>query len=283
MEQTSLLDGAIMPPIHETRIIREYVMQCFKCLHKWPMGTHLRKDGEQRTTCPECGARGANFTRLNPTTIQVRDDLLMLTGDQYPERYCPSTSLEEIQAASIDRFIVDRVGNAKLFISRGWEPLYHGHYAYLSEGGVMWMTSDKDERDSMLWAVVDKCPDHARVFVAGLGLGIVLLYLAKSGKSVEVIVAEKSENIIELIEPKIRPWLQGRFPHFKWTVIHGDALELVASTGSFDWIFFDIWMGSILRGNAITVEETRRASIPHLAPVGVFTAWPDILEEHGIR
>ncbi len=283
MEQTLLLGGAIMPPCSKTRIIREYVMQCYKCLHKWPMGTHLRKDGEQRTTCPECGARMANFTRLNPTTIQVRDDLLMLTDDQYPERYCPSTGYEEIMAANFDRFIVDRVGKAKLFVSRGWESFYYGHYVYLSEGGIMWMTSDKDERDSILWAVVEKCPDNARVFTAGLGLGVMLLYLAKSGKSVEVVVAERSGDIIELIEPKIRPWLQRRFPSFKWTVIQGDALDLVASCGKFDWIFFDIWMASTLREGEITVEETRNASMPYLAPGGVFTAWPDILEEHGIR
>lgn len=133
----------------------------------------------------------------------------------------------------------------------------------------------------MLLAVIYECPG-GRVFIAGLGVGLILLYLAASRKTTEVVVAEISENIIGLIEPIIRPWLAREYPDFKWSIVQGDAFEEVKKHGKFDWIYFDIWKDSHLLKEDPTVEKAYEASKDYLTERSVFSNWIDAVRAYGI-
>lgn len=86
---------------------------------------------------------------------------------------------------------------------------------------------------------VEQCPINARAYIGGLGLGLILLYLAFSGKAVEVIVCEKNENLIRLLANKVIQWFAVNYPGFRITIIKGMAWEEIGKHGKFDWIFYD--------------------------------------------
>lgn len=258
---------------------RHWIIQCRKCLEKWEPRTHLTKGGDERLTCPYCGKRDVDTAaRLNPTDIIMRKDLAMLTSDRYPKEFCPSTTTEEMIAG---QHPIATYGKAKIFVSRGFHPATDGHYIYLYEGSTLWMTTWKGERLCMLLATMYECPG-GRVFVAGLGVGLILLYLAASRKTSEVVVAEMSDDVIGLIEPIIRPWLAREYPKFKWSIVRGDAFEEVKRHGKFDWIYFDIWKDSHLLKEDPTVEEAYEASKDYLTEKGIFSNWIEAIERYGI-
>ncbi|MBA7550627.1 hypothetical protein ES705_43146 [subsurface metagenome] len=86
---------------------------------------------------------------------------------------------------------------------------------------------------------VEQCPTNARVYIGGLGLGLVLLYLAHSEKAVEVIVCEKNKHLIKLIANQVIQWFAVNYPDFRITIIKGMAWEEIGKHGKFDWIFYD--------------------------------------------
>jgi hypothetical protein len=241
-----------------------------------PKGLNLRKDGKEKATCPYCGSRQVSWTMLFPTRIVLREDLLMLTDGKYPREYLPLTSTEEI-----DKFpyIVNARG-LKIFISRGWGDPEFGHYVYLMLDGKMWMTTQRDEHGSMMESLKD-CPTNARVFIAGLGLGLVLLYLAKSGKSYDVVVVEKDGRVIDAVESRIRNWLKKFYPDFRWKVFQGDAYDAISNCGTFDWMFWDIWPQMFCNDLSWTAECERIRTIcnPVLNPHGKVTCWKEITND----
>lgn len=268
-----------LEPIDPIKRESSSINQCFKCMGRWPRNSYLTKKGYERRSCPHCGGRNVILgTRTNVTSIITRKDLAMLTSDRYPDEFCPSTTLEELEA---NRFPIATYGKAKMFVSRGFHPADQGHYIYLFEGSTLWMTTWKGERLAMLLSVMYECPG-GRVFVAGLGVGLILLYLAVSRKTTEVVVAETSENIIGLVEPIIRPWLAREYPDFKWSIIQGDAFEEVKKNGKFDWIYFDIWKDMYLRKEDPTVEKAYEASKDHLTERGIFSNWIDAVRSYNI-
>jgi len=125
--------------------VRQNVMQCQKCLKIWPMKTFLRKDGQEKATCPFCGSRQASWTILFPTKIVPREDLLMLTYGEYPRGLFPLTSCEEL----VKFPILAKEKDFKVFISRGWASPEYGHYVYLNFDKKAWMTTDEAEMKSM--------------------------------------------------------------------------------------------------------------------------------------
>ncbi len=86
---------------------------------------------------------------------------------------------------------------------------------------------------------VKECPDNARCFIAGLGLGLILLYLAKTGKSKEVVVCEIDKRVIDLLAAPIKQWLMERNPNFNLQILHADAFDKIPELGAFDWVYFD--------------------------------------------
>src|SRR5207302_8131207 len=165
------------------------------------------------------------------TTIQPREDLLMLTNDKYPTEFCPRTNAEETRGAIVAKIYGGPLGKAYIGIGRGWENPKEGHKAFLISQKHFWVDSNLNERMSMMGAVA-WCPrDAKRIFVGGLGLGLILLYLAKFLKkrniNAKVTVVELDPLVIKLVEPLIRPWLAIHYPEFQYEVFRGNAIELV--------------------------------------------------------
>lgn len=141
------------------------------------------------------------------------------------------------------------------------------------------MTTDKEEHQSMIVAM-QSCPQNAKVFIGGLGLGLILLYLAKSNNTKEVLVAEISQKVIDAIEPRLRLWFNEYYPSFKWQVIRGDALEEVKKHGKFDWIFFDIWSNPHQTyKDQPKEEEIKKIARPYLTKHGKLTLWTEIIQK----
>ena len=254
----------------------EFVHQCLKCWHIWKKGEHVRSDGKDRTRCPKCNSNQTMLTHLNPTKIVVKEDLLMFTDGQYPEKYCPKTSAEELFG---NQGLVINKNGVKIFISRGMGNKFDGHYVYLYVDGSPWMTTEKQEHESMELAL-KQCPENARVFIGGLGLGLILLKLAQSKKAREVLVVEREQRVISVVEPIIRRWFIVHYPDFNWKVICGDALEEVGKHGKWDWIFFDIWSNAYsVQKDEPTPEDVQTKAKPFLTERGRLTIWTMVVKE----
>lgn len=193
--------------------------------------------------------------------LQEKEELLMLTHGSYkPENYPGNVCVRKGLIIHID---VDA------------HRMKDGHCAYLVLDGRIWMTTHRGEHLDMQNAI-DRCPKDARVFVAGLGLGLILLYLARSGKAREVVVIEIDRRVIEAVEQRIRPWLSKHYPEFKWRLIEGDAEKQAQKHGVFDWFFWDIWATPEFSEGAS--ERHRDLSRPFLSDRGVVTTWHDLVK-----
>lgn len=100
---------------------------------------------------------------------------------------------------------------------------------------VMYTTAE--EHASMMLSV-EECPDNARVFIGGLGLGLVLAYLVYSGKAREIIVCEIDDRVIHLLGQRITDYLKVPIQ-----IVSGDASEEIQGLGKFDWIYIDLTRG----------------------------------------
>ncbi len=112
--------------------------------------------------------------------------------------------------------------------------------------GKFVMNTSIGEHVSMMMSVKE-CPNNARVFVGGLGLGILLLYLAYSEKAREVLVCEKDERVISLLGECITNYLV-----MPIQIVHGDAFEQIKTNGKFDWIYIDLTEGAPLEFEALS-------------------------------
>jgi len=104
--------------------------------------------------------------------------------------------------------------------------------------------STRKYEHNMAVKCVNDCPENARVFIGGLGLGLVPLYLAESNKTKEVLIVERDNRVLDIIAPKIEKYLAGHYPQFNYKIIEGDAYDEILTNGLFDWIFIDISDGT---------------------------------------
>lgn len=90
------------------------------------------------------------------------------------------------------------------------------------------------------------------VFIAGLGIGMVLVPLVMKDEVVSITVVEKNPDVIKLVAPHFTPtapwWVQNGHAHklHKLSVYEGDcftwdAAQAMGSKPTFDVIYFDIW------------------------------------------
>lgn len=191
--------------------------------------------------------------------IKEKEELLMLTHGQYTPRDYPET----VYAA--DGLI--------LRIDKDPDHVEDGHCAYLLMDGKIWMSTHRGEHFDM-WNAVQHCPGNARVFIGGLGLGLILLYLARSRKVREALVVEIDPRVIKTIEPRIRFWFSKTYPEFKWCVIKGDAEKEAEKHGIFDWFFWDIWATPEFSEDASRHHQA--LSKPFLSDRGIVTTWHDL-------
>ena len=95
-----------------------------------------------------------------------------------------------------------------------------------------------------------ECPNNSRVFIGGLGLGLILLYLKELKKVNEIIVCEIDGRVIHLLSKQITDYLD-----LPIQIIQGDALKEIKNYGKFDWVcsdFADNTSFGILAKEALT-------------------------------
>ena len=94
--------------------------------------------------------------------------------------------------------------------------------------------------------------------VGGLGLGIFILKLQEKPEVNSILVVEKDQDIIDLVQPNL-PLTT------KVTILKGDIFEkdVVDRTQRFDFIYFDIW-ANICGDNAPEVGRLKRRYRPLL-------------------
>ena len=109
-----------------------------------------------------------------------------------------------------------------------------GRYVRLVVGGEIMMSDTQMEQRTNRYFVRNA---HGDVLIAGLGIGMILVPLAKSGKVKSIVVVEKSEDVIALVEPRMPDEVRAITK-----VVHADVMTWTPPRGAlFDWIYFDIW------------------------------------------
>jgi hypothetical protein len=132
--------------------------------------------------------------------------------------------------AKVEHFEVSKMDSA-LSGFRRMEYVPEGKYARLYVGGKLQMSDTRLEHSSN-FNVVWKA--HGRVLIAGLGLGMILHPILAKPEVTEVVVVEKSADVVSLIEPTVK--------HPKLKVVVGDIFTWRPEKGEkFNCIYFDIW------------------------------------------
>lgn len=116
-------------------------------------------------------------------------------------------------------------------------PIDEGVYVQLFVNGSMVMSDTQMERRSN-YEVVHR--SKGDVLIAGLGLGMVLVPILSKDEVMSVMVIEKSQDAIDLVEPHLRKALGAKAN--KLTVICADIFDWKPPRGAkWDMIYFDIW------------------------------------------
>lgn len=168
------------------------------------------------------------------TRLLQRPELVMLSRGQYL-KYAPRTNHEETHGV-----LVGRRGYARIIFGRtiGTRPK-HGHTAHLRIDDKLWMSTD-DKEKFMMMNYARQCPVRADAFVGGLGLGLIILYLAHRCRS--ITVAEIDQDVIELVWPRLKEYCAERWPHLILRLYHGDArIGLTQKPDHYDYVFCDWW------------------------------------------
>jgi len=232
------------------------------------------KEREQFRKDIETGNRRypSSFAYLPACTKVVRyEEILMLTGGLYPNKYVPLRNCDEMFG-----ILVSKRGNARLYIGREFEPADQGHKAVLilQRNGYpsYWMDTGIQERMNSL-AAVKSCPQDAKVLVSGLGLGVVALKLARSGRPVSIHVCELERDVIRLIWPRVLSWCKTKGYTPKLSIECTDVAEhLKQAKRRYNYIYLDIWpqVDPVYYKNATDMKTLARKN---LLPKGRVTVW----------
>lgn len=142
-----------------------------------------------------------------------------------------------------------------------WENRSPLPYTSLRINGREWMVDDPLHWIGMQMLARES---RGRVFVGGLGLGLVVHALAANPKVTEIIVAEREPSIIELIGKYLPP---------KVLVLRGDVYEKARGIlVPFDTVILDIWVGHGTQVCHQEMEEARHFFRLH-SPKAKFMVW----------
>lgn len=112
--------------------------------------------------------------------------------------------------------------------------LHDGKFVRLSVNGVLMMTDTQMEKNSNR-TFCRMANGH--VFIAGLGIGLILkniLHKLNSGEITKITVIEKYADVIYLVQPY--------FSHPNIEIINADIFDYQPPKGvKYDTIYFDIW------------------------------------------
>ena len=112
------------------------------------------------------------------------------------------------------------------------------HFPAVLEDGNEWMTLTPVDMDTCTEAIEAA---HGRVLTYGLGLGYYAYTVSEKENVSEVVVVERSEDVIKLFESELLPQMPNRH---KIKIIHSDAFEYaekIMPNENFDLVFADIW------------------------------------------
>lgn len=141
-----------------------------------------------------------------------------------------------------------------------------GRYARLSIGSVLWMSDTQLERRSSEEFL---CEARGDVLISGLGLGMVVVPLLSDSKVHSITVIERSEDVVQLIEPRLKAMPGGE----KLTVIVADVFEWQPPKGqTWDVIYHDVWL-DICTGNLKEIAVLKRKFARRKRPGGWHGAW----------
>lgn len=122
-----------------------------------------------------------------------------------------------------------------------------GKYVRLHVDGELMMSDTRMERISNSHFVMYA---HGRVFIAGLGVGLILHNLrskVESGQITEIVVMEKYQDVIDLVSPY--------YSDMPIKYVLADVLEYEPTEEDvFDTIYFDIW-ATICEDNLMQIYD----------------------------
>jgi hypothetical protein len=173
------------------------------------------------------------------TKVIPYEEILMLTGGQYPRRYCPRSNTEETRGV-----VVEERGELSLKVGRGFEQARWGHKAFLTEtdpqGRVHYQMDTGLRERRMVYGSLRWIPPKANVLVAGLGLGVVVLNLAKKPRGIHIV--EVNTAVRDLIWHRLTRWCEAKhYPGELSLEINDIQTHLRFTTHLYDIIYLDIW------------------------------------------
>jgi len=139
-----------------------------------------------------------------------------------------------------------------------------------------WMVDDPPQQRAMeIYAQHFK----GRVLVAGLGLGLILRELAKNTKVTQVVVIEKSVEVIQLVAPYLSDLFKYEVDKPIFSIVCEDFYDFIKmDTNQWDAIFLDLW---------VTNEQTKeRIFLVEVLPTAfeLILQYPEIpLTFHGFQ
>lgn len=147
-----------------------------------------------------------------------------------PEGQCGIAKVQHFEVSKADS---DFTSIRAMFSSGGrGEYVPPGKYAQLFVGRELMMSDTSMERQSNREVVRQA---HGHVFIAGLGLGMILHPILNNPTVTKVTVVEKYADVIRLVAHTL--------PHQeKLEVIEADVLDWKPAKGTkYDVVYFDIW------------------------------------------
>jgi len=131
-----------------------------------------------------------------------------------------------------------------------------GDYVLLKINGATVMSDTIMERNSnlgFLWHV------NGDVLVAGLGIGLILVPALRNKEIRSVTVIEKSRDVIQLVEPPLRKYLNKHgIPESLLRIVEADIFKWKPPKGKkWDVIYFDIW-ADICTDNLEEISKLKR-------------------------
>lgn len=120
---------------------------------------------------------------------------------------------------------------------------------------------------------------HGDVFIAGLGIGLILLAIQDKEEVKSITVLEKSSEIVELVGKQLPL-------NDKVQIIVGDAFEYVP-TQKYDTIYFDIW--PIINEDVYEEMQELKAKyrkyrqMRKINPDSFMSCWAEYQAKNGLR
>lgn len=200
------------------------------------------------------------------TRVKIRPDLAMLTQGQYPQRYCPKTNQEEMRGV-----LVTECQSARISIGRGFESPRHGHTASLVIDRKHWMNTSPVER-LMMGQDARRCTAGSDAFVGGLGLGLIVLYLARRCRC--ITVAEIDERVVRMVWPRLVAYLRPRYPDLELRIFVADALHVVGREPKrYDFVYMDIWPAATSKEKKVV--QMARLCARYAQPQATILCWAE--------